>query len=64
MFLEALTKDLVEEYQSGLNRNKETYQRKVFHHVTNYVSRTHEVPSDDDGGDLLPAAHSDVSISR
>ncbi len=39
MFLEALLKDHVEEYQSGLNCNKETYQQKVFHHVTNYVRR-------------------------
>ncbi len=64
MFLEALPKALVEEYQSGLNRKKDTYQGKVFHHVTNYIARTQEVASDDDRRDLLPAAHLDIAISR
>jgi hypothetical protein len=63
-FIEAMPSDLVGEYQEGSNRKDPIHQLKLFHHITNYVARSHAIGSDDEDTNLEPSAHLDVIITR
>jgi hypothetical protein len=56
--------DLVVECQEGSNRKDPIHQLKLFHHITNYVTRSHAIASDDEETNLQPSAHLDVTITR
>ncbi len=64
MFSEALPTDLLAEYKVGRNRNKQRVQKRLFDHITNYVSRSHTNDHEDVENNLLPASHLDLAISR
>jgi hypothetical protein len=61
IFLEEWQSGVVEEYQKGPNHDKPIYQQKLFYHQECF-SRTHDFDSDDDQGNILPAALLDVAF--